>query len=130
MFDENADTIMGRLAELVELDSVACRMLSTACIMIQDDSNASALLQRVRDHIRITEDEEGMYETNFYLDYVKDLLEILDAISSNGPLPEIREAIRDHYEVLLYNRELLMSTLNTIKKESELDARRENYWMN
>jgi hypothetical protein len=130
VFNEDADTIMSRVAELMELDSVACRMLSTACILIPEDSNASALLQRVREHMRITEDNEAMFEANYYLDYIKDLLEILDAISSNGPLPEIRETIRDHYETLLYNRELLLVTLGHIKRESEIEARRENYWMN
>jgi len=71
-----------------------------------------------------------MLEATYYLDYVSDLLDILDRIQTNGPLPQIRDTIRDHYEVLLYNRELLLVTLGHIKKETKLDARRENYWKN
>lgn len=71
-----------------------------------------------------------MYQANYYLDYIKDLLDILEAIESNGNLPAIREEVRDHYETLLYNRELLLKSLNTIKNEDKTQACRENYWKN
>lgn len=130
MFEENNESIMARMEEIMELDSVACRMLSTACLLIQDDDSAASLLSRVREHMRITAEEDAMFEANYYLDYVSDIIDILDRVQANGPLPQIRETIRDHYEVLLYNRELLLSTLNHIKKETKIDGMRNNYWMN
>jgi len=130
MYDEDRDSIRARVTTLVELDSTACSMLSTACILIQDDESASELLRRIREHIHITDEAELMYETNYFLDYVKDLLDILSTIESNGPLPQLRSFIRDHYEALLYNRELLMAALNNMKQEDDLDKLRANYWMN
>jgi len=130
MYDEDRDSIRARVTTLVELDSTACTMLSTACLLIKDDDSARELLLRVREHIHITDEAELMYETNYFLDYVKDLLDILSAIESNGPLPELRNYVRDHYETLLYNRELLMAALNNMKAEDNLDKFRANYWMN
>lgn len=130
MFDEDKDSILERINELMELDATACRMLSLATLLIKDDESAVQLLARVREHIRITDDTDRMFETNYYLDYISDLLDILNAIETNGPLPKVRDTVRDHYETLLYNRELLMSSLNTMQREIALDNLRDNYWKN
>ena len=130
MFGEDAESIRARVTTLSELDVTACNMLSTACILLKDDDTAVHLLQRIRDHLSAASEPEMMYETHFFLDYFEDLLDILSAIESNGPIPEVRDYIREHYETLLYNKELLIGTLNRMKREDHMNKVRANYWKN
>jgi len=130
MFDEDTESILDRIQTLISLDAVACNLMSTACILIRDEESATELLRRIREHVSITEEPKLMYQANYYLDYIKDLLDILSAVEAGGQLPKIRDEVRDHYETLLYNRELLMKSLNYLHQEDQMDQRRNNYWMN
>jgi len=130
MLGESNDDIFERVIGLTHKDAAVCKMLTMACIGMRDDESAESLLKRVREHLAITEDEERMYTADYYLLYVKDLLDLSSRFKMVKPVKDLHESIRDSYEVLLYNKGGLGEVLRKIRKEERLEAMRENYWMN
>jgi hypothetical protein len=130
MLDETNDDIFERIVSLTHKDAAVCKMLTMACVGMRDNESAESLLKRVREHLAITEDAESMYTAEYYLSYVKDLMELAAGFRSVPPVKILHESIRDSYEVLLYNKGGLGEVLRKIRKEERLEAMRENYWMN
>lgn len=77
MLNETPKSIFERVANFSSLDAMACRLLTSACLLIEDEESALELLRQTRAHVRITDDTERMYEVDYYLGYVKDLVDIL-----------------------------------------------------
>ena len=130
MLDESNDQIMGRLLNLSSIDKTLCKLLLGACIAIQDDETAEFLIKRLREHIAITDETSLMYDTEHYLSYVKDLVDLSEGFEQVRPVKMLHDKARDTYEVLLYNRDRLTEVLNGLKREDDMDAMRENYWKN
>ena len=130
MFDEDQETMLDRIEEFAAMDAGICRMLAGACLLLESEETAIELLHRVREHISITDDSDRMFEVDYYLDYVKNLVEITEGIKGPGPANRLRESIQDAYEVFLYNRGLLQGVLEGRKKEDDLDGFRRNYYLN
>jgi len=127
---ESNDDIFERLIRLTHVDAAICKMLMMACAAMKDDDTAEHLLKRVRDHLAITEDADKMYNTEYYLSYVKDLMDLADGFKAVRPVKLMHEKVRDTYEILLYNKNSLDDVLLRLQKQERKAAMRENYWKN
>jgi len=131
MLDETFEEIMLRVEKFSIMDGAACRMLGSACILLSDDASAQELLQRLRNHIMLTKDSTQLFDANFYLKYVEDILGILEDVTLGEPAAEeIKRHIKDSYEVFLYNKLTLIKVLDEAYVETVTDKKRKNYWRN
>jgi hypothetical protein len=130
VFGETAETIDEKIEVFTLMDAKVCKLLTGACLLMDDEAAAVGLLRRLRNHISITDNEDRMYEVDYYLDYVKDLVEIVEDLQGTKPVRRMRADVKDIYETFLYNRLLLQNVLYLKKKESDLDEMRSNYYLN
>lgn len=131
MFDETEETILERIMNLAEVDAASCQALAAASVMLEDGPSAHAVLDRIRKHLKDFGDESYMDSVDEYLEYVEDVNDILDSTEEiGGPLPELRDLARDHYETFLYNKDLLYVALNHVKRHTLIEGMRENYYLN
>jgi len=130
MLEESQDDLLNRMQGIAQVDASICKMLMMACLGMSDGDSAEFLLKRIRDHLAITEDEESMYDPEYYLSYVKDLVELAEGFNHVKPVKYMHENVRDTYEVLLYNKFNLAGILNKLRKQHTKNAMRDNYWMN
>lgn len=130
MLEESPEDILDRVENFALLDLAACKILSTACLMIPDERSAHELLSLLREHMIDQTEVDKLYDIDFYLGYVREVLDLLGGLSSNPMTDELERKIRDTYEVFLYNRSVLGGVLNSASKAARDDAMRDNYWMN
>lgn len=127
---ESPEDISIRIQKFMTLDSTVCKMLSVSCMVMRDEEGAIELLKRIRSHVKLGEDRIKLFDIEFFLEYIKDLLDILNGFSANPLTDDFKASIQDTYEVFLYNKDSLRYILYDSFNEHRLDKRRENYWLN
>ena len=130
MMYESPDELSMRVQKFVAMDTAVCKMLCVSCMLVRDDEAAFELLKRIRKHVSSADDRLKLFDTDFFLNYIKDLLDILLGFSSNPLTEDFKEAIQDTYEILLYNKDTLRLILYDSFNEHMLDKKREKYWLN
>jgi hypothetical protein len=130
MLEADKGEILKLVAALQHVDAAIVRALSAACVVIKDEEAAAILLERLRQHRELSLDTNSMYSVDYFLNYVKDLVELSEGFKAVPPLYDLHMKAKNTYEVLLYNLPVLYTILENIKTEDRLDAMRENYWRN
>lgn len=129
MMYETDKQILKRIMKLESLAGALYGTLSKASISMDDEDSAEYLFKQLRmcmSHIN----ESDLYSDEEYLISVKNLMTLAEPFKHLPMLKDLYENIRDTYEVFLFNRDTLKSTLKNMKTKSQQDGLRENYWRN
>lgn len=127
---ETDEQILERVNKLNDMANSVCQMLLTASIAMPDDEAAAHLFKKLREHISLVKDNDNMYETEYYMERVHDLVELSSMFKEVPVLKNMYKELQDHYEVLLFNQTSLYKILNETRKQDMLDGLRDNYWKN
>ena len=127
---ETDEQILGRVAKLNSMANSLCGILTNAAVGMEDELAAEMLFKRVREHISMVRDNDEMYQLEYYMERVHDLVELSSMFKGVPVLKEMHKELLDHYEVLLFNKSSLFKVLNDSRKQDTLNGLRENYWKN
>lgn len=124
------EDIIDNIMLIQKLDASICKTLALACLSIKDDMAAEFLLKKIRAHLTLSESTEEMYQADYYLEYVNDILLMTEGFEQIPAINMLRNKVRDMYETLIYNKESVIAALNNFEKQDLIDGLRENYWIN
>lgn len=127
---ETDEQILERVNKLNSMANALCKILTNAAMGMDDDMAAEMLFKRLREHITLVKGNDEMYQTDFYMERVNELVELSAMFKGVPVLGKMHAELRDHYEVLLFNQTSLYKVLNETRKADMIDGLRQNYWKN
>lgn len=130
MLDRSYEDVVQSISLITQLDASICKTLAVASISIQEEAIAESLFRKVRAHISLTENFDEMYSADYYLNYIKDILDMGSIFERSSSLGALLNRVQDVYEILLYNRVHLIAALNNLRRDDIFNEIRDNYWLN
>ena len=127
---ETDEQILDRVNNLNGMASSLCRLLMSASIAMEDNEAADHLFHRLREHVAAVRNNDQMYEVQYYIERVEELVELSSMLKDVPTLGRLHAAILDNYEALLLNRLGLYKVLEGTRRADVHDGLRENYWRN
>lgn len=138
MFKPRSEDSNVHLTELEEslvfftgLNNSACSQLTKAAAEVGDDTLGHQLLSKVREHLKLYEDEEKQFDVDHFFECIQSLENIFDYMTKIGSGAEKgREQLKhlkDYFEERRYEVGVY---LLRAKQEHMEDKIRQNYWKN
>lgn len=125
---ETVDQILDRIFALEDLSITICATLTRASVAMEDEESAEQLFKKIREYVQLS--STMGYSADEYLEALEMLVELSRMIRGVPMLKDLHEALRDNYEVLLFNKVNLIQGLNEIKRQEQHSGLRKNYWRN